>query len=68
MREPSILEENVDKILENRAFTAKHMSEENMPPLERLILELRGTGRALYGQRTLLFWMLILSLLAHILR
>jgi hypothetical protein len=49
-------------------WTMSYTTEDNLPPIERLIWELRGASRALYGQRNLLFWMFAISLLAHAFR
>lgn len=50
------------------AWTMSYTTEDNLPPLERLIWELRGNKEALYFQRNLLFWLLLLSLVIHSIR
>lgn len=49
-------------------WTMGYTTEDNLPPIERLIWELRGAGRKLYFQRNLLFWMFVISLLIHAIR
>lgn len=60
-----------DEAIKKAEFNTWKMSyttEENLPPLERLICELQGTRENLYHQRNLLFWLFTLSMLAHAIR